>query len=151
MLRDRVTQTLKEAMKAKDELAVSTLRLVNAAIKDREIANRSKGRLDEMDEAEILAVLQAMIKQRNESIDAYRKGNREDLAAKEAQEIEIIQRFLPKQMNEAEIAEVVQAVIAELDAKALKDMGRTMAALKERYPGCMDFTKASAMVKARLG
>lgn len=150
-MRTALNDALKSAMKEKDSLAVSTLRLIQAALKDRDIAARSKGNDDGISEDEILGLLQSMIKQRRESIAAYTKGGRHELAEREAGEIAVIERFLPQQMTADEMAEAVGAVITELEASSLKDMGKVMGALKERYPGSMDFGKASALVKARLG
>jgi len=150
-MRAELNDALKAAMKDKDTLAVATLRLIQAALKDRDIAARSRGQPDGIADDEILSLLQSMIKQRRESIDAYKKGGRMELAEQEAGEIAVIERFLPKQMNEEETAGAVEAVIAELEATTLKDMGKVMGALKERYPGSMDFGKASGMVKTKLG
>ena len=150
-MRTTLSGALKSAMKNKDPLAVSTLRLIQAALKDRDIAARMKGNADGISENEILSLLQSMIKQRRESIEAYKMGGRMELAEREASEIAIIERFLPQRMPEDEIAKAVGSVIAELEAKTLKDMGKVMEALKERFPGSMDFGKASAMVKERLG
>ena len=149
MLRKRLMESLTAAMKAKDQ-SVSTLRLILAAVKDRDVDARGKGNKDGITDDEFLSLLQSMIKQRQESIQLYKQGNRQDLVDKETQEIAIIQTFLPQQMSEAEMAAAIGAVIAELDSKILKDMGRTMAALKERHAGKMDFAKASAMVKQKL-
>ncbi|MDP6709227.1 MAG: GatB/YqeY domain-containing protein [Alphaproteobacteria bacterium] len=151
MLRARLDEALKAAIKAKEPRRVSTLRLILAAIKDRDIAARPEGNRDGVDEAEIHAILQKMVKQRHESIGLYEAGGRVELAAQEAEEIEIIHEFLPQQLGEAEIAAAAEEVVAELGATGLKDMGRTMAALKERYTGRMDFAKASATVKRLLG
>jgi uncharacterized protein YqeY len=137
-------------MKAKDGMATSTLRLILAALKDRDIATRGKGNADGIDEDEILAMLQSMIKQRHESIAMYEKGGRLELAEREAQEIGVIETFLPEQLDDEAVAAAVRAVIAELSAASLKDMGRTMAELKARHAGCMDFAKASAAVKQQL-
>jgi uncharacterized protein YqeY len=150
-MRTELNDALKTAMKEKDALATSTLRLIQAALKDRDIAARSKGNTDGIDDDEILGLLQSMIKQRRESIEAYKKGGRMELAEQEAGEIAIIERFLPKQMSADEISEAVDGVIAEFEATTLKDMGKVMGALKERFPGCMDFGKASAQVKEKLG
>ena len=150
-MRTELNDALKAAMKEKDTLAVGTLRLVQAALKDRDIAARSKGNLDGISDDEILGLLQSMIKQRRESIDAYKKGGRMELAEQEAGEIAVIERFLPKQMNADEMAKAVDAVIKEMGAATLKDMGKVMAALKERHPGAMDFGKASGLVKTKLG
>ena len=150
MLRTRLNDALKTAMKAKNELSVSTLRLILAALKDRDIAARSKGNKDGIPEGELLGLLQSMIKQRRESIAAYEKGGRLDLARQEAGEIAVIEGFLPTQMGEAEMAAAIDAVIATVGATSLKDMGKAMGALKAQYAGKMDFGKASALVKARL-
>ena len=151
MLRTRLNDALKAAMKAKETLTMATIRLILAALKDRDIAARGKGNLDGIDDNGILAMLQSMIKQRRESIALYEKGERLDLARQDSEEITVIEQFLPRQLGEDEMAEAVKTVIQDVDAKSLKDMGRTMAALKERYAGRMDFHKASAQVKERLG
>jgi uncharacterized protein len=150
-MRTELNDALKAAMKDKDPLAVSTLRLIHAALKDRDIAARTKGNPDGITDDDILGLLQSMIKQRRESIDAYKKGGRMELAERESAEIAVIERFLPKQMSADEMTAAVDAVIAELGAATLKDMGKVMGALKEQHPGAMDFGKASGLVKARLG
>lgn len=150
MLRQRLADALKDSLKAKDQAAVSTVRLILAALKDRDIAARTKGNRDGIGTDEILAMLQSMIKQRQESIALYEQGGRLELADQERAEIKVIERFLPTQMSEAEVAAAVREVIAEVGAQGLKDMGRTMAALKQRYAGQMDFAKASALVKQVL-
>ena len=150
MLRTRLRESLTVAMKAKDERSVSTLRLILAAVKDRDISARAKGNMDGISDEEILGLLQSMIKQRHESITLYKQGGRQDLVDQETQEIAVIQKFLPQQMQADEMTDAIGKVIAELEAKSLKDMGRTMAALKERYAGRMDFAKASALVKQKL-
>ena len=150
-MRERLSDELKAAMKAKDTRVMATVRLILAALKDRDIAARGKGNADGIDESEILQMLQTMVKQRHESIELYEKGGRLDLAQQEAEEIEIIRRFMPAQMSEEEVAGAVADLVAELEASSLKDMGRTMAALRERYAGRMDFAKASAIVKKQLG
>jgi uncharacterized protein YqeY len=150
MLRQRLNEELKAAMLAKDARTVSTVRLIMAALKDRDIAARGRGVTDGIGEDEILQMLQSMMKQRRESIALYEQGGRLELAQQEAEEIAIIERFLPKQLSEAETAAAVGALIAELNAGGLKDMGRVMAALRERYAGQMDFSKASAIVKQQL-
>lgn len=151
MLRSRLEQALKEAVLARSARAVSTLRLILAALKDRDIAERGKGDPDGLDESQIQTMLLSMIKQRRESIKAYEQGNRPDLARQEADEIAIIEAFLPAQMDDAAIEGAVAAAIDDVGGRTLKDMGRVMAALKERYAGQMDFVKASALVKQRLG
>ena len=151
MLRQQFNEALKTAMLAKDSRTVSTVRLIVAALKDRDIAARSRGVTDGIPDDEVLQMLQQMVKQRRESITLYEQGARLDLAQQEKEEIDIISRFLPKQMSEEETAEAIKAVVAEIDATTLKDMGRVMAVLKERFAGTMDFTKASALVKGQLG
>jgi uncharacterized protein len=150
MLRARFNDELKAAMKAKDPRAVSTVRLILAALKDRDIAARGRGNTEGIGDDEIGDLLQKMIRQRRESIELYQQGKREDLAQQEREEIAIIERFLPQQMSESETAAAVSALIAELGAGSIKDMGRVMAALKQRHAGQMDFSKASALVKERL-
>ena len=151
MLRQRLSDTLKSAMLGRDTRTVSTVRLILAALKDRDIAARPRGVTEGIGDEEILQMLQSMVKQRRESITLYEQGGRLELAQQEAEEIAIIQRFLPTQLSDAELAEAVGETIAEIGGQGLKDMGRTMAALKERYAGRMDFTKASAVVKQQLG
>lgn len=151
MLRKRLGDALKEAMKAREERTVSTLRLILAALKDRDIAARSKGKSEELGDEEILQLLQTMIRQRSESIELYKKGRREDLAQQEAEEIAVIEGFLPRQLDEEEMESVIRAAIAEIGASGLKEMGKIMAKLKADYAGQMDFAKASGMVKQLLG
>ena len=150
MLRDRIKAELKAAMKAREQRKTATLRLISAALKDRDIAARSKGVPDGIDETQILGMLQTMVKQRQESIDHYEQGGRLEMAEQEREEIAIITGFLPPRLDEAAMEAVVGSVMAELGADSIKDMGRTMAALRERYAGQMDFGKASALVKSRL-
>jgi len=150
MLRQRLSDALKSAMLSKDARTVSTVRLILAALKDRDIAARPRGVADGVGDDEILQMMQSMMKQRRESIALYEQGGRLELAQQEAEEIAIIERFLPAQLSAEDMSEAVASVIAEIGAKGVKDMGRTMAALKERYAGQMDFTKASAVVKAQL-
>lgn len=151
MLRTRLEQALREAVLARSERAVSTLRLILAALKDRDIAERGKGNPAGLDEAQIQTMLLSMIKQRRDSIKAYEEGNRPELARQEAEEIVIIEGFLPAQMDDAAIADAVARSIEDVGGRTLKDMGRVMAALKARHAGQMDFVKASALVKERLG
>lgn len=150
MLRTVLNDALKKAMLAKDTRTVSTVRLILAALKDRDIAARAKGNSEGIDEAEIMQMFHSMVKQRRDSIELYEKGNRPELARQEAEEIVVIERFLPRQLSDEEIAATVSATIAELGAGGLKDMGRVMAALRERHAGEMDFGKAGAAVKERL-
>jgi uncharacterized protein YqeY len=150
MLRNELNDELKAAMRAKDERAVATLRLILAALKDRDIAVRSKGDSEGLGDEQILEMLQKMVRQRHDSIEMYEKGGREDLAAREREEIQIIERFLPKPLSDTETATAVDDVVAELEADSIKDMGRVMGTLKERYPGRMDFGRASQLVKQRL-
>ncbi len=150
MLRERLNDELKAAMKAREQRKVSTLRLILAALKDRDLAARTAGHNESITDDEILQLFAKMIRQRRESINLYEKGGRLDLAEQEAEEITIIEDFLPRQLDEGEVEAAVSEVIAELEATGLKDMGRTMAVLKERYAGRMDFAKASALVKKAL-
>jgi hypothetical protein len=151
MLRQRLNDELKAAMKSRDQRATSALRLILAALKDRDIAARSRGITDGVDEAEIIDMLQKMVRQRQESIELYKKGNRPELAEQEQGEIDMIERFLPQKMSEAETQQAIEAVVGELGAATIKDMGRVMAALKERYAGRMDFGKVGQQVKQKLG
>jgi uncharacterized protein YqeY len=150
MLREKFKEALRDAMKSRNERATATLRLIQAALKDRDIAARGRGKMDGIDEAEIVSMLQTMIKQRKESISHFEQGGRLELAQQEQEEIGIIENFLPKQMGDAEAEKAIKDLIAELGAGSIKDMGRTMAALRERYAGRMDFTKASVVVKQAL-
>ena len=151
MLRERFTETLKQAMKDKQALAVSTVRLVLAKLKEQDIEARGKGKGEGIGDGEIQQMLQSMIKQRRESITLYEQGGRPELAEKERGEIAIIERFLPKQLTDAELEAAVKGTIAAVGAVGMKDMGRTMAALRERYAGQIDNAKASQLVKRLLG
>jgi uncharacterized protein YqeY len=148
VLRDDINNTLKEAMKSGDGRRVSTLRLINAAILERETRGAERTTLTD---AEIVDVMQKMVKQRQEALELYEKAGRNELAAQEREEIGIISAYLPKQMSDIEAAHAISALIKELEAATLKDMGRTMAALKQRFAGQMDFGKAGAQVKKLLG
>ena len=148
MLRDDINNATKAAMKAGETLRVSTLRLVNAAILQRETSGAERLKLGD---AEIVDVMAKMIKQRHESLEIYEKAGRAELAAQEREEIAIISGFMPKQMSDIEAGEAISSLIKELEAATLKDMGRTMTALKERFAGKMDFSKAGATVKKLLG
>lgn len=150
MLRNILSESLKEAMRAKDKCAIATLRLVLAALKDRDIATRADGEKTEVDETEILSMLETMVKQRRESIKMYDQGGRPELAEQERNEIEIIERFLPKQLDDGEVEDAVGAAIEAVGADSLKQMGKVMAALRDRYAGQMDFGKAGAIAKQRL-
>ncbi|GAA0579111.1 GatB/YqeY domain-containing protein [Caenispirillum bisanense] len=150
MMRTRLQEALKEAMRSKEARAVATVRLILAALKDRDIAARSKGQMDGISDDEILSMLQSMIKQRRESIQLYEQGGRLELAEQESEEIAVIERFLPRQMDDAEVAAAIDATLSGLGAAGLKDMGRVMAELRERYAGQMDFAKASGLVKQKL-
>jgi uncharacterized protein len=145
-MREILGTAVKTAMKAQDKLSLSTLRMVQAAIHDRDIVQRGSGK-DPINDDEIVTLLRKMIKQRDDSIAMYETGGRQELAEKERQEIAIISEFLPQQMSAEAVTEACKAVIAELGATSPRDMGKCMAALKERYPGKMDFTVASATVK----
>ncbi len=149
-LRDQLTEAMKEAMKAKEAKRLSTVRLMLAAVKDRDIAARTEASREGVSDDEILQVLTKMIKQREESAATYDAGNRPELAAGEREEIGIIRAFMPRQLGEAETREAVKAVIAETGAASIKDMGKVMGALKERFAGQMDFGKAGGVVKELL-
>ncbi len=150
MLRTRLKDSLKEAMKSKDKRKISTLRLILATLHDRDIASREGGSDEGIGDSELLQMLTTMVRQRRDSITAYKDGGRDDLAASEQEEIEIISEFLPKQFDEDEMKKAIEETIADIGAEGLKDMGKTMGALKEKYTGRMDFAKASGMVKAAL-
>jgi uncharacterized protein YqeY len=150
MLRERFNEDLKTAMKSRDQASVSTLRMVTSTLKDRDIAARPKG-ITQVDEAEIVDMLQKMVRQRQESIALYRQGNRPELVDKEQAEIDLIERYLPKKLSEAEQAEAIAKAIADTGAASIKDMGKVMAALKAGYAGRMDFGKVGPAVKAKLG
>ena len=149
MLRNQINDALKEAMKAKNERAVSTLRMVNSTLKNADIEARGAGK-PALGEAEILAILQKMIKQRQESVELYDKGGRPELAAQEREEIAIISAYLPKQMSDDDVKKAITDAIAETGASGMKDMGKVIAALKGKFAGRMDFGKASGLVKAML-
>lgn len=149
-VRGRLEEALKTATLARDQRATSTLRLILAALRDRDIAERSKGNLAGLTDEQIIALLHSMVKQRRESIKLYEEGGREDLVRQEAEEIAVIEQFMPPQMSEAQVEEAVTGVIAETEAKTLKDMGRVMAVLRERYAGRMDLGRAGARVKEQL-
>jgi hypothetical protein len=151
MLREAITDRMKTALRAKDTRTLSTVRLIMAALKDRDIAARSDGNKAEIPDPEILRMLQGMVKQRRESIALYQQGNRPELAEREAEEITVIESFLPRQMDEAGIEAAAKAAIAESGAAGIKDMGKVMAALRERHAGVIDLTRAGATVKRLLG
>jgi len=149
-LRTRITTALKQAMKDKDAKRLSTLRLVNAAIKDKDIAARAEGNDEGVGEGEVLAILGKMAKQRLESARAYEEGGRLDLAERERDEIEVIEEFLPRQLSEDETKAAVDAVVSETGATSIRDMGKVMGALKAKYTGQMDFGRVGPMLKERL-
>jgi hypothetical protein len=151
MLRARFNDALKTAMKEKNARTVSTVRLILAKLKERDIEERGKGNAEGISDAEIQQMLQGMMKQRRESIELYEKGGRQELAQQEREEIAVIEGFLPKQMGEAELEAAVKAAIAETGASVAKDMGRVMAVLRERHAGQLDMSKASAAAKRLLG
>ena len=148
MLRDDINKALTEAMKAKNERAVSTLRMVNSTLKNADIEARTTGK--PLDDAAVLSILQKMIKQRQESVELYQKGGRADLVKQEQEEIAIISGYLPKQMSEDEMKAAIDAAVAETGAAGMKDMGKVIGILRGKYAGQMDFGKASGMVKAAL-
>ena len=150
MLRDDINNAVKDAMRAKDERKLSTLRMINATLKNADIEARGQGK-PPLADGDILGVLQKMIKQRQESVELYEKGGRDELAAQERAEIDIIGGYLPKQMSEDDVKAAIAAVIAETGAAGIKDMGKVIGALKAKFAGQMDFGKASGLVKAALG
>ena len=150
MLRQKLTDALKMAMKARDQRAVSTLRMVLAQLKDRDIAARPSGNATGIGESEIVDMLHKMVKQRQESIVLYKQGKRADLVQQEEEEIAVIERFMPKQLDEAETTAAIASAISEAGAQSIKDMGKVMALLKERFAGRMDFARAGPLVKQRL-
>ncbi|MEQ6202675.1 GatB/YqeY domain-containing protein [Sulfitobacter sp. HNIBRBA2951] len=149
-LRTRISTELKQAMKDKAAQRLSTLRLVNAAIKDKDIAARAEGTDEGVGEGEVLAILGKMAKQRLESARAYEEGGRLDLAEREREEIEVIEEFLPRQLSEDETKAAVDAVVAQTGATSIRDMGKVMGALKAKYTGQMDFGRVGPMLKERL-
>ena len=151
MLRTNLSDALKDALRGQDQRSLATVRLILAALKDRDICARGRGNTDGIDDdAEILDMLQSMVKQRRESIAMYEQGGRCELAQREQEEIEVISRFMPEQLGDDEIRTAVAEIISELGASSLKDMGRVMASLKERFSGRMDFGRASSVVKENL-
>jgi uncharacterized protein YqeY len=149
-MREKLMSSLKEAMKSKETTRVNTIRMVQSAIKDLEIANRTKPDATVTD-GDIAQLLSKLVKQREESAKVYDEGGRPELAAKEREEIGIITGFMPKQLSDDEVTDAIKAAIAETGAASIKDMGKAMAVLKDRFPGQMDFAKASGLIKAQLG
>ncbi|MCB1530575.1 MAG: GatB/YqeY domain-containing protein [Rhodospirillales bacterium] len=148
--REDFNSALKEALKAKDQVALSTIRLILAALKDRDISARGQGNAEGVSDSEILSMLQSMIKQRQESSETYAGAGREDLAQRERDEIRVIQTFLPAQLSDEEVGKVIEDLIAETGAGDIKDMGKVMAELKNRYAGQIDMGKAGGAVKQKL-
>jgi len=149
-LRLRITTELKQAMRDKAADRLSTLRLISAAIKDRDIATRSEGSEEGATEAEVLAILGKMVRQRQESAKTYEEAGRIDLAERELSEVKVVEEFLPRQLDDQETSDAVDAAIAEVGAESIRDMGRVMGALKEKYTGQMDFGSAGPLVKQKL-
>lgn len=149
-LRERISAGLKQAMRDKDKMRLGTLRLINAAVKDQDINARAEGRPEGVDDGEVLAILGKMVKQRQESARAYEEGGRLELAEQEQEEIEVIEEFLPRQLDDGEIEAAVAKALAETGADSIRDMGRVMGVLKGKYTGQMDFGRVGPMVKARL-
>ena len=150
-MRDRITAALKDAMKSRDAERLSTLRLINAAIKDRDIALRGEGGDATVGDAEVLTILGRMVKQRHESARAYEEGGRLELAEKELAEIKVIEEYLPRQLSADEVGVAIADAIAEVGAGSIRDMGKVMGALKAKFTGQMDFSSVGPMVKDRLG
>ena len=149
MLRDQINEAMKEAMKAKNERAVSTLRMINSTLKNADIEARGAGK-QPLGDAEVLSLLQKMIKQRQESVELYKQGGRADLVRQEEEEIAIISAYLPTQMSEPEMKAAIEAAVKETGAAGMKDMGKVIGILRSKYAGQMDMARASAMVKAQL-
>ena len=148
--REEFTTALKTALKSKDQVAMSTIRLITAAMKDRDIAARGQGNAEGVPDSEILSMLQSMVKQRQESSKTYADAGRDDLADREIDEIKVIEQFLPQQMNDEDTAAAIDSIIADTGASNIKDMGKVMAELKMRYAGQLDMAKAGGAVKAKL-
>jgi uncharacterized protein YqeY len=151
MLRQAFTDRLREAMKARDTRTISTVRLIIAGLKDRDIAARGQGNAEGLSEAEIFRMLHAMVKQRHESIVLYEQGNRADLAQQETEEIAVIESFLPRQLDDGETEEAARTAIAETGAASVRDFGKVMAMLRERHPGTIDLGRAGTIVRRLLG
>ena len=149
--RSELNAAMKEAMKNKNQTALSTIRLINAALKDRDITARGNGKADGVDEAEILSMLQSMIKQRQESAKTYCDAGREELAEREEAEMEVIKQFLPQQLSEDEVKAAIETIVADTGAESIKDMGKVMGVLKSQYAGQVDMGKAGGLVKEILG
>jgi hypothetical protein len=150
-LRTKITDGIKDAMREKDSVRLSTLRLINAAVKDQDIAARAKGNVEGVSDADVLAIMAKMVKQRQESARVYEEGGRLELAGQEQAEIAVIEQYLPRQLSEAEVAKAVDAAIKDAGAESIRDMGRVMGALKSKYAGRMDFASVGPVVKDRLG
>ncbi len=148
--REEFTASLKEAVKSQNKIATSTIRLMLAALKDRDITARGQGKSEGVDETEILSMLQSMIKQRRESIKMYTEAGRDELAKQEQDEIVVIESFLPQQLGEDQVAAEIETIMAEVNAEGIKDMGKVMGVLKSRFAGQMDMGKASGLVKQKL-
>lgn len=149
--RAEFSAAMKEAMKSKDAVALSTVRLIMAALKDRDISARGEGKTEGIEESDILSMLSTMIKQRQESLKTYRDAGREDLAGREEEEIQVIQRFMPRQLSDSELETIVATLVKKTGAAGIKDMGKVMNALKADYAGQVDMSKAGAAVKKKLG
>jgi len=150
-VREIINEAVKDAMRSKDKLRLSTLRLINAAIKDKDIALRVEDRPDGVSSSEILQILGKMVKQRQESARAYEEGGRLELAEQELSEIKIVEEFLPRQLSDDDVANAIQKIISSVGATSIRDMGKVMASLKEKYTGQMDFGKAGTTIKKILG
>ena len=150
-MRTEFTSKLKEALKSKDAVALSTIRLIMAALKDRDISARGQGKAEGVEDSEILSMLSTMIKQRRESAKIYMEAGREELAEREDAEVVVIQGFMPAQLDDAQVDEIIDGLISELGASEIKDMGKIMGALKGRYAGQLDMGKVGGLVKSKLG
>lgn len=150
-MRTQFSTALKEALKNKDTVALSTIRLITAALKDRDISVREQGNSEGVSDADILLMLQSMIKQRQESAKTYSDAGRDDLAEREEAEIEVIRSFMPRQLEDTEVESVIDGLISELGANSIRDMGKVMAVLKDKYAGQVDMGKAGGIAKKKLG
>ena len=148
--RTEISTAMKKALKNKDKIALATIRLIMAALKDRDIAEREQGHADGVDDAAILLMLQSMVKQRQESSKTYSEAGRDDLAEREEIEIDVIRTFMPKQLTDEEVSEIIDGIIAELGAQSIKDMGKIMSVLRSEYAGQVDMGKAGGITKAKL-
>ncbi|MGH1377602.1 MAG: GatB/YqeY domain-containing protein [Alphaproteobacteria bacterium] len=148
--RTEINVALKEALKNKDKIALATIRLIVAALKDRDITERDQGQVDGVDDKSILVMLESMVKQRKESSEVYSQAGRDDLAEREELEIDVIRQFMPKQLSDDEVSEIIDGIVIDLDAQSIKDIGKIMGVLRKDYVGQIDMSKAGALAKDKL-